>query len=69
MACPLQLLHLGFAAELALLPDFHRCQVEGIEAQLDLPAGQERIDPVAIALQRDGRRPGDGALFPPLCGI
>ena len=65
MARPLQLLHLGMRQEMPLLPDFHLTEVEGIEAQLDLPAGQEGIDTVAVALQRDRRRAGDGALLSP----
>ena len=49
----------------ALVADLDPLELEGVEVQLDATADEGGVDLVAVALQRDGRRLGDGALLLP----
>jgi hypothetical protein len=60
-----ELLDLGLGNEVAVLPEFDLGQLEGVEAQLDLLAGEEGIDAGAIALERDRGGARDGAFLAP----
>src|SRR5450755_2501219 len=62
-------LNLGLSEEMAITPDLELGEVKRIEAHLHLLTREKRIDPIAIALERERRSAGDGAFVAPEEGL